>query len=396
MSKKILSPFGFYGGKSKMATTICDMIDYNNTDIYIEPFGGACRVLLNKKTHKQEIYNDFGYGLATFFETLSNPELADEVISILYDIVPSQEVFEEMRLYKIEHEQELTAFMKEQFKRIVWDLYKRYNHRELKCLHKAINQREYKRISCCIKEINDKNLITDNSDVKLFTLYANMYVQYWDLVNETYSKAYSSEYNNCDIEDDKVRHCYAHSVALEAIENYTSDVLNSNISAIDTDPIKMAVATFVTYELSRDGMGIYYSKSNSKFKSYYNSVGRLKDVADRFENVCVTQVDALTLIQQYCDYENAMLYLDPSYLNDNDTDLGKNVYARSYAVEEHKILAETICNAKAKIILSNYDVEPYNTYLSEENGWRKFCYGTKTSVGSKKDNKRTEVLWCNY
>ena len=52
MSRKLLSPFGFYGGKSKMAVTICSMIDYNNTDIYIEPFGGACRVLLNKKPHK--------------------------------------------------------------------------------------------------------------------------------------------------------------------------------------------------------------------------------------------------------------------------------------------------------------------------------------------------------
>lgn len=64
---RVLSPFSFYGGKAKMSSLIVDMLDYNNTDIYIEPFGGACRVLLNKPRHREEIYNDFGAGLYSFF-----------------------------------------------------------------------------------------------------------------------------------------------------------------------------------------------------------------------------------------------------------------------------------------------------------------------------------------
>lgn len=396
MSKDVLTLFGFYGGKAKMASFICEMLDYKNTDIYIEPYGGACRVLLNKSPHYQEIYNDFSYGLANFFETMSKKELAEEVITELRCITPNKEVFEKMRLYKIEHEQDITQFIKVQFKKIVWDLCKKYGNKELKYLHKAISKQEYKNIYKLIKNIEDLDIITQRCDLELYKPYSDMYIEYWNLVKDDYNKVYFKEYKNCDVKEEKVKFEYAHSKALEAIEEYTSDVLNSNISSIDTDRIKMAVATFVTYQLSRDGMGIYYSENKGNNKSYYNSVNRLPDIANRLENVYVTQVDALMLVEKYCNFENVMLYLDPSYLNEKSEDLGKGIYARSYTFEEHKMLAEMIYKAKAKIILSNYDVEPYKSYLSEDNGWRKINYETTTSVGSKKENKRIEVLWCNY
>ncbi len=45
---KTLSAFNYYGGKARMAPLICDLLDYDTTDIYIEPFGGGARTLLNK------------------------------------------------------------------------------------------------------------------------------------------------------------------------------------------------------------------------------------------------------------------------------------------------------------------------------------------------------------
>ena len=61
-AKKVLSPFPYYGGKARMCGRICSLLDYDTTELYIEPFGGGCRTLLNKRRHAEEIYNDFSYG----------------------------------------------------------------------------------------------------------------------------------------------------------------------------------------------------------------------------------------------------------------------------------------------------------------------------------------------
>ena len=126
------------------------------------------------------------------------------------------------------------------------------------------------------------------------------------------------------------------------------------------------------------------------------AVRNLKKVSERMEDVVVTQCDAIDLVRWYRTNEDAMLYLDPSYLkvDDEKQNLGK-VYRMSYEYEEHeKLLAELLkSDTRAKILISNYDVELYNRNLSE---WKKTYYRTYTGVGSKKSNRRVEVLWQNY
>jgi site-specific DNA-adenine methylase len=46
----------YYGGKRKMARFISELLDYDTTDCYIEPFGGGGSVLLNKPRHIYEVY----------------------------------------------------------------------------------------------------------------------------------------------------------------------------------------------------------------------------------------------------------------------------------------------------------------------------------------------------
>jgi hypothetical protein len=73
-------------------------------------------------------------------------------------------------------------------------------------------------------------------------------------------------------------------------------------------------------------------------------------------------------------------------------DLG-GPYAASFTYEDHEAFVRAIYQAKCKMIVCNYDLVLYNTYLNAENGWKRLEFETTTSVGSKKDNKRTEVLW---
>lgn len=85
MSRKVLSAFPYYGGKAALAPVICDMLDYSHANIFIEPFGGGARVLLNKPRHPVEIYNDASAGLCAFMRCMSDPQTAREVIRRLYD-----------------------------------------------------------------------------------------------------------------------------------------------------------------------------------------------------------------------------------------------------------------------------------------------------------------------
>jgi len=71
-------------------------------------------------------------------------------------------------------------------------------------------------------------------------------------------------------------------IPLTLIESSPFD-LNENIGIIEEpDPLKLAVATYVVYSMSRDGMGTAFS--SSKFHSseaYYKQIDRLYRVAER-------------------------------------------------------------------------------------------------------------------
>lgn len=91
MKNNVLSMFPYFGGKAQMAPLICDMLDYKHTDTFVTPFGGACRVLLNKPRHKQECYGDLSEGLCTFVQLMSSHQTAIELIHLIYDTDYSQE-----------------------------------------------------------------------------------------------------------------------------------------------------------------------------------------------------------------------------------------------------------------------------------------------------------------
>jgi site-specific DNA-adenine methylase len=68
----------WFGGKSKMITTIIDKVnEYPNFKLFIDVFGGSCIVTLSVKElfpHKTYFYNDLNAGLVTLFRVCQNKE----------------------------------------------------------------------------------------------------------------------------------------------------------------------------------------------------------------------------------------------------------------------------------------------------------------------------------
>ncbi len=86
---KIRPPVNWYGGKGRMAGKIIEQ--FPDHDIYLEPFGGAASVLLNKTPSPIEIYNDLNHSIVRLFRVLrENPE---ELLSKLKLMPYSQEEF---------------------------------------------------------------------------------------------------------------------------------------------------------------------------------------------------------------------------------------------------------------------------------------------------------------
>ena len=98
--QKQLAPLGaipYYGGKAKMAYLIAEMLDYDNTDIFVEPFGGGARVLLNKKRHKHEIYFDLSLCVYALFKILTDKALTQQLIEKILETDCTEEAFYEFK-----------------------------------------------------------------------------------------------------------------------------------------------------------------------------------------------------------------------------------------------------------------------------------------------------------
>ena len=350
-----LALFSYFGGKARFCREIADLLDYDHTDIYIEPFGGAASVLLNKPIHGTEIYSDVSRGLVALMTFLSDPDKAPELIDSLYDTVYSVDCFNECLKYRNSVDDSYLSARQRTERKKKKELFKKALDRikkqgKLKQLKSLSGSAQYEFIKELIQD--GEQPLFDEEEIAIINLLDS---------------------DNFD--------------------------LNESIGAIDEpDPLKLAVATYVVYSMSRDGMGTAFS--SSKFRSseaYYKQVDKLYRVAERLNGVQVIgAVGALTYLldSSYLNDPKAMFYIDAPYLSADEDEKNLGIcYKGQMELSDHRLLLDTISHSKARFLISNYDTPVYNEYLGD---WTKVTIDTVTGVGGKKNNKRTECLWLNY
>lgn len=101
--------------------------------------------------------------------------------------------------------------------------------------------------------------------------------------------------------------------------------------------------------------------------------------------VHIENCDALELIKRF-NKPDVLMYLDPPYLRK----IRKSgaLYAHEMDDAIHAQLLETLSGSSAKIVISGYDNDLYNTHLSE---WHKDSTASKAFVGDTE-----ETIWMNY
>jgi len=87
--------FPYIGGKFFMLDVILKLIPKH--DIYVEPFGGSAKVLLNKPLSKVEIYNDYDMKIANLFYVVAFKfeEFYEKASRLVYSRAIRKHVLEE-------------------------------------------------------------------------------------------------------------------------------------------------------------------------------------------------------------------------------------------------------------------------------------------------------------
>lgn len=395
-NKPTLSISSYYGGKGRMAHFMADRLNYD-CEVFVTPFGGMCRELLNKPRHHVECYNDYSSGLCALMTVLSDRDKADVFIHRLYEETDfSEEMFLKHKAVYDSAEGDLEEQEREKL-------------RQLLIADKVIGN-HYPRAK--LEEIL----------LKSFDVMTDM---------QAAEKEKETEFN---------RTLY-HWVNLYKVKQQQGFLPRPADMGVEISEMDLAIATYVTFKMSRDGMGKTFSKE--KFKTtdqYHAQVLNLYECAERLEGVNIFQLDAMDFFRhwrpdgdmshtpyfdEWLNDPNVMMYCDPSYISpDSEQKLleGINIdkedclsdaiqkmydgrkwpknlgeiYARSFGYVDQERFLQCIQNAKCSMMVSNYDLALYNKYLNERTGWRREEFITTTSVGGKMDNSRTEVIWYNY
>lgn len=89
--KPIRAPFAWYGGKANHAKWI--LPHFPEHRVFIEPFGGAANMLLQKEPSEVEIYNDLDSRVVNFFNVIRDNQQYEELVKLLALTPYSRELF---------------------------------------------------------------------------------------------------------------------------------------------------------------------------------------------------------------------------------------------------------------------------------------------------------------
>jgi DNA adenine methylase len=197
-------------------------------------------------------------------------------------------------------------------------------------------------------------------------------------------------YSTIQIHPDEIHHMLSRVV-------YSEDVFNNACLEQKYD-IDFAVNYIIKNRMSRGGMMKTFSKS-TRFRggqpegknSFDNFVKAFKDSWFLIKDVEFTNLDFMDLLNEYAEYDNSCIYLDPPYLPETRT--SKKVYKCEMSYEDHVNMLEKVNDIKGQVIISGYEADIYNYHLVPSI-WQKIMIDMPNNSGQgKKKNRRIEVIW---
>jgi DNA adenine methylase len=121
---------------------------------------------------------------------------------------------------------------------------------------------------------------------------------------------------------------------------------------------------------------------------WLGAVEDLPLIAQRLLRMQIENAPAIEVIKRYGS-EETLFYCDPPYPHASRGDA--NAYANEMTDEQHRELAEVLCNVKGKVALSGYHCKLMDELYGD---WRRV--ESKEKIIHSVKTARKEVLWINY
>lgn len=129
-----------------------------------------------------------------------------------------------------------------------------------------------------------------------------------------------------------------------------------------------------------------YGREAAYAVRYWNDLPEvITNVAHRLKMVQIEHKPAVELIKAF-NHDNVLIYADPPYVLSTRS---RRQYRHEMTDQDHVELLEALLQHTGPVMLSGYDNDIYNTYLS---GWRKESIPAR----AEKSLPRVESLWMNY
>jgi DNA adenine methylase len=126
--------------------------------------------------------------------------------------------------------------------------------------------------------------------------------------------------------------------------------------------------------------------------AFLNCIDGLPEISQRLRNVAFLCRDALSVINDYKNNEDALIYCDPPYLHETRT--SKKVYEYEMSYAQHQELLDCFRGATCNIMLSGYRSNLYDKFFVN---WNRVDIKVANSASHKKIKEiKTECIWKNF
>ncbi|MDM4014674.1 DNA adenine methylase [Roseiconus lacunae] len=168
------------------------------------------------------------------------------------------------------------------------------------------------------------------------------------------------------------------------------------------DPVEQAVAFFIRYRQSRQGLGRDFatmSRSrtrrgmNEQVSSWLSAIDGLEEAHKRLQRVVIYCEDAVSIIEKE-DSPHSFFYCDPPYLS--STRVVSNAYNCEMDDASHGSLLDMLGQVEGKFALSGYRSKLYDSAAARF-GWNRTDIEIDNKASGKKSKpKKIESVWTNY
>jgi len=161
--------------------------------------------------------------------------------------------------------------------------------------------------------------------------------------------------------------------------------------------LESAASTFICAMWSRAADMINYDQTRElprRAAAFQRRVAKFPTYYDLLAHAEVTNGDMFLWLEQLQSQRNAVVYIDPPYVNESMIYSG-HYGVRSWGTKEHQKLVNVLLRTKAKIVLSGYENQLYTPLT--DNGWKKvFLKDVFVSSSATTGQRAREYVWLNW